>query len=310
MRRWLQPARALPVTLRPVGGETVNSYALRLSAANGLVPTAVLRSLGQVTQASGHHLLARDSWLNAQALARLEALSAISLPRLAQALPALQGAPSSPLPELPGDRPALHCYVPEPRPWLACRACTLHASLGTTPTAMVRPRESPLVCRRHQRWLGTADEPADIGIAAVPEILAARRRLQRLRLAGSNLEVADGCFQAAWNITRVWAREPHCRPRLRARWRARAGKLGPGTALSSRVVTFPEAVALAEVLADPGWRQHVATVPARQAGQFYRRVSARLGEGTYQAPAYDDPLIAWAQHHRSGFADRETPLRG
>jgi hypothetical protein len=311
VRRWLQPARALPVTLRPVGGETVNSYALRLSTANGLVPTAVLRSLGQVTQASGHHLLARDSWLNDQALARLEALSAISRPRLLRALPALQQEePSSQFPELPGDRPALHCYVPDPRPWLACRACTLRTSLGTTPTAMVRPRASPLVCQRHQRWLGTADEPADIGIADVPEILTARRRLQRLRVASSDRELADGCFQAAWNITRVWAREPHCRPRLRARWRARAAKLGPGTALSSRVVTFPEAVALAEVLADPGWRRHLATVPARQASQFYQRVCARLGEGTYQAPASDDPLIAWAQHHRDAFADRETPQRG
>jgi hypothetical protein len=55
---------------------------------------------------------------------------------------------------------------------------------------------------------------------------------------------------------------------------------------------FPEAVAVAEVLADPAWRHHVATVPARQAGQFYRRVSARLGEGTYLASASDDPLIA------------------
>jgi hypothetical protein len=89
------------------------------------------------------------------------------------------------------------------------------------------------------------------------------------------------------------------RPRLRARWRARAAKLGPDTVLSSRVVTFPEAVALAEILTDPGWRYFVATAPARQADQFYRRVSARLGEGTYQAPAAADQLIAWAQHHRS-----------
>jgi hypothetical protein len=151
----------------------------------------------------------------------------------------------------------------------------------------------------HQRWLETSDEPADTGIAAAPEILTAYRRFQRLRLGSTDPETAAGCIQAAWNITRVWAREPHCRPRLRARWRARAGKLGPNTALSSRVVTFPEAVALAEVLADPDWRHLVATVPARQAGQFYRRVSARLGEGTYQAPAFDDPIITWAQHHRS-----------
>jgi hypothetical protein len=221
-----------------------------------------------------------------------------------RALPALQQeAPSPQFPELPGDRPALHCYVPEPRPWPACRACTLRASLGTMPTAMVRPLSSPLICRRHRRWLGTPDEPADIGISDVPEILTARRRLQRLRLTSSNPELADGCFQAAWNITRVWAREPHCRPRLRVRWRARAGKLGPHAPLSSRVVTFPEAVALAEVLNSPDWRRHVATVPARQADTFYRRVCARLGEGTCQAPADDDPLIAWAQHHRSQFTD-------
>jgi hypothetical protein len=311
MRRWLQPARALPVTLRPVGGETVNSYALRLSVANGLIPTAVLRSLGQVTQASGHHLLARDSWLNDQALDRLEALSAISRPRLLRALPALQqGVPSSQLPELPGDRPALHCYVPEPRPWLACRTCTLRASLGTTPTAMVRPQASPLICRRHQRWLGTADEPADIGIAAVPEILTARRRLQRLRLTSSDPELADGCFQAAWNITRVWAREPHCRPRLRVRWRARADKLGPDTALSSRVATFPEAVALAEILADPDWRHHVATASARQIGQFYQRVSGRLGEGIYQPLTDDDPVITWAEQHRSNLTGARERLPG
>jgi hypothetical protein len=52
----------------------------------------------------------------------------------------------------------------------------------------------------------------------------------------------------------------------------------------------------------------VATVPARHAGQFYRRVCARLGEGTYQAPADDDPVVAWAGHHRSTFTGREALL--
>jgi hypothetical protein len=223
VRRWLQPARALPVTLRSVGGETVNSYALRLSAANGLVPTAVLRSLGQITQASGHHLLARDSWLNDQALDRLEALSAISRSRLVRALPALQQrAPSFPVPGV-ARRPA--------RP------------------ALLRSRSEAL--------------------AGLPHLHAAR--------------VPRHCVQAAWNITRVWAREPHCRPRLRARWQARAVMLGPGTALSSRAVTFSEAVALAEILTDPGWRHHVATAP-RQDDQFYRRIAARLSEGPYRPP--------------------------
>jgi hypothetical protein len=156
-----------------------------------------------------------------------------------------------------------------------------------------------LVCRRHQRWLGTSDEPADTGISAVPQILTAYRRFQRLRLNSSDPQTAADCIQAAWNITRVWAREPHCRPRLRARWRARAGKLGPDTALRSPAVTFPEAVSLAEVLTDPAWRHYVAATPAWQAGQFYRRISARLGEGAYQTPSDGDPVIAWASHHRS-----------
>jgi hypothetical protein len=64
------------------------------------------------------------------------------------------------------------------------------------------------------------------------------------------------------------------------------------------VVTFPEAVALAEILTDPDWRHHVATAP-RQADQFYRRISTRLSEGTYEAPSDDDPVIGWAIHHRS-----------
>jgi hypothetical protein len=51
--------------------------------------------------------------------------------------------------------------------------------------------------------------------------------------------------------------------------------------------------------------------PVRQADKFYQRVCARLGEGTYRAPADDDPLIAWAQHHRSSStSDREEARVG
>ncbi|MGH3265030.1 MAG: hypothetical protein ACRDNS_23910, partial [Trebonia sp.] len=55
----------------------------------------------------------------------------------------------------------------------------------------------------------------------------------------------------------------------------------------------------------------LATVPVRQADKFYQRVCARLGEGTDRAPADDDPLIAWAQHHRSSStSDREEARVG
>ena len=93
MRLWQLPARALPVTLRPLGGETVISYTRRLSEANGLASTAIMRALGQVIPGSGSHLLDHDAWLNDQAIARLEALSALPRHRLATALPARRWGP-------------------------------------------------------------------------------------------------------------------------------------------------------------------------------------------------------------------------
>ncbi len=308
MKRWQQPARALPVTLRPLGGETVNSYTWRLAEANGLVPTAILQTLGQLTEGSGHYLLDRDAWLNDQALTRLETISAIPRPRLLRALPALRlGPPSARLAPLPADLPALHCYPPRPHAWPACRACTLRVSLGTTPLALVRPPAAPMLCRRHQRWLGTADEPAQTDISAVPEILTAHRRHHRLRARSGDPEWVTANVHTAWHITRHWAQEPRHRPWLRARWQARASRLGLAPELSQPVITFPEAVALAEILTDLDWRRHLAMVPAWQADRFYRRIARRLGEPSYQAPSRRDPIRAWTEQHRSRFEDiRDT----
>jgi len=61
MRLWQLPGRALPVTLRPLGGETVISYTRRLAEVNGLAPTAIMRALGQVIPGSGYHLLDHDA---------------------------------------------------------------------------------------------------------------------------------------------------------------------------------------------------------------------------------------------------------
>ena len=79
------------MTVRPVGGETVVSYARRFSAANELPPTAILRALGHLTgNGSGKHLLICDAWLNEQAIGRLEAYTGIPRARLAWTLPALR----------------------------------------------------------------------------------------------------------------------------------------------------------------------------------------------------------------------------
>ncbi|MGD0687009.1 MAG: hypothetical protein ABSA03_18070 [Streptosporangiaceae bacterium] len=302
MKLWQLPARALPVTLRPLGGETVISYSRRLAEANDLPPTAIMRALGQVIPGSGHHLLNHDAWLNDQAITRLEALSALPRHRLATALPALRWGPPRWFPPLPEDSPALRCYRPWPAARPACRLCALHAGGGTG--ALVRPQASPLLCRPHLRWLGGAGETAQTDISAAPEILTAHRRYQQLlaKSSGGDREWTAVSIGAAWGITMHWAGEPHRRPRLRSRWQDRAGRLGLTGPPSQPAVTFPETVALAQVLADLDWRRHVAMVPEWQLDRFYQRIARRLGEPSCREPARSDPIVTWTTRHRSRFA--------
>jgi len=302
MRLWQLPARALPVTLRPLGGETVISYTRRLAEANGLAPTAIMRALGQVIPGSGYHLLDHDAWLNDQAIARLEALSALPGHRLATALPALRWGPPRWFPALPEDSPALRCYRPWPAARPACRPCALRASGGTAATALIRPQASPLLCRRHLRWLGGAAETAQTDTSAAPEILTAHRRYQQLLARSGDREWAAASIGAAWGITTRWAQDPYRWPALRSRWQDRASKLGLTGPPSQPAVTFPEAVGLAQVLTNLDWRCHVAMVREWQLDLFYQRIARRLGEPSCQAPSRGDPILTWAAGHRNRFA--------
>jgi hypothetical protein len=210
MNLWQLPARPLPVTLRPLGGETVISFTRRLADANGLVPTAIIRTVGQVIPGSGLHLLNHGAWLNDLAIARLEALSALPRHRLATALPALRWGPPRAFRPLPEESPALRCYRPWPPARPACRSCTLRAS--TTASVLVRPQTSPLLCRRHLRWLGPASDTAQADISAVPELLTAHRRHQQLLASSGDPEWAAASIGEAWTITTRWAQEPYSRP--------------------------------------------------------------------------------------------------
>jgi len=302
VKLWHAPARALPVTARPLGGEAVISYARRLAEANDLRPTMIMRALGQLNRGSGYHLLEHDAFLNEQAADRLEAYSGISRARLTRALPALRQQTSGL--SLPADRPALHVYQPWPRARQACRQCRLRASGRSGPPVMVLPGASPLVCQRHKRWLGTLDETAQYDLSAAGEILTARRRCTRLLSGSPDRNWAAGIFHTAWNITQTWTGcDPRRLPVFSQRWRDRAAALGITAAgHPPEIVTYPEAVMLTAILADLNWRRHVAM--SWDTGQFYQHVAERLGEKSY--PGYyllrPDPLRAWAENHRARFA--------
>lgn len=302
MMLWYAPARALPVTVRPIGGETVVSYARRLSAANDLPPTTVLRALGQLTgRGSGRHLLTCDARLNEQAADRLEAYTGIPRTRLARALPALRGQLHRDQ-ALPPNRPALAFRVAHSRS--ACRHCQLAASGPDGPDALVLPGWTPLACRRHRRWLGPADEASQHDLSPARDILAAGRRLDGILARSGDRFWAYSEFLTAWNIVRDLTEcESKRMPVFSQRWRDRATTLGITKTGKRplRVTTFPEAVALAAVLTDLEWRRDVALARIDDR-PFYQRIAESIGEQSY--PRWfiaHDPVRYWIRYHRARF---------
>jgi hypothetical protein len=312
MKLWHADARALPVTLRPLGGETIPSYTRRLAEANDLRPTAIIRAIGEHPYSTGYHLLDRDAWINEQALDRLETYSGISRQRLQRALPALRwGAPGPQARPLPADRPAVHCYSPYPPARPACRSCVLRAARGSIPSpVLIRPAASSLICRRHQRWLDTRTEATQYDLSGTTEILTSHRRYRQLQASNADTQWVTGNLSTAWHITRLWAdRTPARFPELRKRWHTRADRLGiPRSTRQPPVVTFPEAVTLAEILTDLNWRRHVAMAGDWQIDRFYQRVARRLEEPACRDLWGHDPIKEWADGHRRKFAATREKL--
>lgn len=308
MRLWQAPARPLPVTARPVGGETVVSYARRLSLANDMPPTTILRALGQLcNMGSGKHLLAFDARLNQQAAGRLETYTGIPSARLARALPALTAYNQRTLPQ---DRPALCFQLAHPRP--ACRKCQLAASGPAGPAVLILPGWTRLTCQPHRRWLGLTGETSQHDLSPARGILAADRRLAALLARSGRPAWAWGEFITAWNITQdLTEAEPRRMPAFSRRWRARAAALGVTQTGKQppRIVTFPEAVALAEVITDLEWRRDVAlswgTPP------FYKYAAKAIREPSYSRwTLLDDPFGWWLRYHRARFEQhRRITLR-
>jgi hypothetical protein len=304
MRVWHVPARRLPAVTRPIAGESIPSNARRLGAANDLPGTTMLRALGELNgRTSGTHLLTGfDALLNEHAAARLEAYTGMPRDRLARVLPGLRVPPYRPLPT---DRPALCFYVAHTRP--ACRRCQLARSGPSGPDALILPGWTPLVCRRHRRWLGRDHETAQHDLSAAPDILAASRRLAGILARSGDRPWAWREFASAWNLTRHWpeAGTQHM-PALARRWRERAATFGvpvftaaKAGSIASAIVAFPEAVALTAIITDLSLRRHVAM--EWDAQPLYQRIGASLGEHPQPGWAYNDPAHRWARAHRHRF---------
>jgi hypothetical protein len=272
MQPWEEPARQLPVTFPPVGGETVGSYLNRLALANRMRTGALARYLAPYRRAPNAIDDDTSAWTPTTP-SRLAVIGGQPLDRLTRALPAL-GPPA--LPPRPHHRLA------------ACRRCM--ASRGVTCLVVIRDQAHRHLCVRHGLWLRTTTQ---VEVTRAPEVACAQRRHARLARRGDPDRVATA-HAAAHVIVLDWYGGRWHRD-LTDRWQARLHALGVDPRSPTLLpwadyldaAVYPEAVALTSLLASPTWRAHVATA------EFYKEAGRRLGIA-YPRTSASDPLARWA----------------
>ena len=272
------PPSQLPRPIPPFEGETTASYLYRLAVANQLQPGDL-----QAHLAGTRH----------QALVTLDGLAAATgrSPRcLSYALPELR--PGTP----PGADPVLPGHVRR----TICRRCA--ARRGAFQFATVWQPAEVSICPFHRIWLGPAVRTHHGGqydVGDLPEILHAQQRHYRLARRRGRQAAADAFAEAA-HITALWARHGFHRDRrlpLICAFPGRSpltGRLQPGDPITP-VVTYPETVDLARVLAMSRWRHPAGR---REIRQFRHDIDHHVGIRYHPEDSRYDPLFRWFQKRR------------
>lgn len=261
----------------PLRGELTLSFLTRLAARYHL---GIRDLLAAVTETDGRQnvagMLYPDSeiHLNAQARERVCTLSRVPVVVLERALPAWTHAephahyPGGPAGRLTRGEEAVAPWGP------ACPACCAARTSRHVPARRYLAPEQR-VCARHRYWLlflpGTSGLPVPLG--RCPEVVDAQRRhvrlLRRCPAGAQAFEVARAITGSWWD--QPWPNEEHLWPaRLEA---TRPAGTDPGwwKTAARDLITYPETVALARLLAD-------RTVQERTVTESRRHLPYRLGE--------------------------------
>jgi hypothetical protein len=298
----------------PLQGEMTLSFLGRIADRYGLTVRNLLSTVTEAGQQDVVGALQGDSevFLNAAARDRVAALCRVPQVSLHRALPAwTRKEPLGPSKERPAAR--LHNGVETVAAWgSACPGCVA-ARTGRVAPARVYLAAHQRVCPRHRRWLMSVPGSGGrvVGLAGCPEVVQAqedhRRLLRHSPIAGPAFEVAEAVTASWW--TQKWPEE--------TLWSARLSATVPGgeepgrwRVLARGLVTYPETVAVAGVLADQRIRCRTQVrghlpfclgdlpVFISELARFLRRpwLTDRL------ASCMDGPLFAWA-HQCSKAAD-------
>ena len=260
----------------PAHHELASSYIARLARLHGLEPGELwLRATAPI--APGARKRAVDP-------ARLALLTGRPAEHLAGALPELRAA-------APDWRIFRH------RPQTGCTRCDARHPGGTVIRVLPHHR---YVCLHHNHWIGPPDlDRPSVGLADLPEIIRAQRRHHRLVRRHGWAAAYDAVLTGFLLCASLWNNRSYALTSAHYTWNARADLLVPPgreyTAFSASrmfAALYPEAVAAAELIATPVWRQHAHGTP-EQRTTFNREIGARLGLPDY-APSSPDAIAHWA----------------
>lgn len=281
----LTPPPLLPHSIPPFLGETTNSYLHRLAVANHLHPDDLRAHLAGTRH---HALITLDS---------LAAATARSPRSLSHALPELRpGAP-------PGAAPPLPVHVRR----TICWRCAARRSAFRFATTW-QPAEVTL-CPNHPIWLGPpvrAHRGGQHDVGDLPDILHAQRRHYRLARRYGRQTAADA-FAEATHITALWARHGFHGDRRKPLIRTLLGhnpltsRLPSGDPITP-VVTYPETVDVARVLAMPRWRHPTIPANKHELRQFRRDINHHVGIQYHPEDSPYDPLYQWFQKRHNPHA--------
>lgn len=272
----LAPPSRLPRPIPPFPGETTASYLHRLAAANQLQPGALRAYLTGARQSSP---------------VTLDGLAAVTgrSPRgLSYALPELRPGTT------PGADPVLPAYVRR----MICWRCA--ARRGAFRFATVWQPAEVSICPSHLIWLGSGVHAQRSGqhyVGDLPEIIRAQRRHYRLARCRGRQATADAFAEAA-HITALWAHHGFHSDRrilLIRVFPGRAppvGKLHPADPIMP-IVTYPETIDLARVLATPRWRHPTVPASGNELRQFQREINQHIRIEYHPEDSLYDPLFGW-----------------
>ncbi|MDV7246268.1 MULTISPECIES: TniQ family protein [Rhodococcus] len=275
-------ARCLPRRVVPFPSEQLSSYLHRLSEANGLPGSEFDKHITHVA------IPDRET---------VHDLTGLPERTLIFALPELRA---------PDDLATYRALLGRPMTVGSSHYCPSCAGMhGRARPVRVWATHEQVLCRRHRIWTGGPvltgeNRGPPIGIASLPDVLAAHRRHQRLIVRFGREQVRHAFEDASYLVHEWHTRLAWPFRAIHARWAVLEPNPGRWylTSAICRIAEYPVTVALTTVLADPAWRKRLLHMDAVDQYDAIGSLTETVTEGAVPGGVFDRLLIRRLEQRR------------